>query len=290
MDYSLDSPLISPTKARQAAIQAKDWAYVNAWLSRKYGPNEVPPFERNEDTLKALLAIAAANEAADEEAALLHRAREEIVRAYKKREEEEDPRKKALLEDIETHLDKKGEENLNDLAETAVTLGSLGTSTADLGNGIMELTRDEFDVADQMRNIEALQAYLDKELKALRQKLDDLKSNPVYEIDPNLSEQTAEWNRSTKLLMAKVQEYHERITTLVRTVTKNGPTIQDIVAEEKGVLELQGTVKRLEARINAFHNLPPQLDQARAEYKRLEKEVQQLRQRRDRMFENAASK
>ncbi|KAL1989881.1 hypothetical protein VTN49DRAFT_7078 [Thermomyces lanuginosus] len=290
MDYSLDSPLISPTKARQAAIQAKDWAYVNAWLSRKFSPNEVPPFERNEDTLKALLAIAAANETADEEAALLHRAREEIVRAYKRREEEEDPRKKALLEDLEAHLDEKGEESLNDLAETTVSLGSLSTSTAALGNGIMELTRDEFDVADQMREIEALQVYLDKELKGLRKQLDDLKSNPVYEIDPNLTEQTAEWNRSTKLLMAKVQEYHERITTLTRTVTKNAPTIEDIVAEEKSTLELQDNVKRLEARIKAFHDIPPQLDEARAEYKRLERDVQQLRQRRDRMFESAALK
>lgn len=65
-------PLLSPAKARQAAIQAKDWAYVNSWLSRQYAPKPIPSFERNENTLRTLLALAVANDAADEEATLLH--------------------------------------------------------------------------------------------------------------------------------------------------------------------------------------------------------------------------
>ncbi|GAP89822.2 hypothetical protein SAMD00023353_4100860 [Rosellinia necatrix] len=92
--------IFSPSVARAAASTAKDWAYVDAWLRRQYtnlrqqdadadaaaGPGanaaparprtansskpqttSPPPFERNPETLEALLALVAANEEADEE-------------------------------------------------------------------------------------------------------------------------------------------------------------------------------------------------------------------------------
>ncbi|KKA23008.1 hypothetical protein T310_2887 [Rasamsonia emersonii CBS 393.64] len=290
MESPLDSPLISPAKARQAAIQAKDWAYINSWLTRKYSPNPVPAFERNEDTLKALLAIAAANDAADEEATLVHRAREEVVRAYKAREEAEDPRKRELLEDLEAHLDDKGAASLDDLAETAVTLGTLSTDTTELGHSIMELTREEFDAADQARKIEALQAYLDRELESLKQQIEELKTHPAYETAPDLSAQTAEWTRSTKLLIAKVNEYRDRIASLQRNVNTKGPTIEDLMVEEENVIRIKETVKMLEGRIRSFHGLPPDVDEAKAEYRRLERELHQLQQQRDQMFESVIAK
>jgi HAUS augmin-like complex subunit 1 len=48
----------SPSKARQHALQAKDWAYINAWLVRKHAPGTVPSFERNQDTLDAFMKLA----------------------------------------------------------------------------------------------------------------------------------------------------------------------------------------------------------------------------------------
>ena len=58
--------LFSPSKARQQRALAQDWAHVDAWLSARYG-GRIPSFERNEDTLKELLTLVAANEKADEE-------------------------------------------------------------------------------------------------------------------------------------------------------------------------------------------------------------------------------
>ena len=57
----------SPSKARAQRAQAAEWAQVDSWLSSKYQGRSVPSFERNEDTLKALLALVSANEKADEE-------------------------------------------------------------------------------------------------------------------------------------------------------------------------------------------------------------------------------
>jgi HAUS augmin-like complex subunit 1 len=290
MESPLGSPLFSPAKARQAAIQAKDWAYINSWLTRKYPPNAVPSFERNEDTLKTLLAIAAANDAADEEATLVHRAREEVARAYKAREEAEDTRKRQLLEDLEAHLDDKGVASLDDLAETAVTLGTLSTDTVDVAHAIMELTREEFDAAEQVRKVEALQAYLDREMGSLQQQIQELRTHPAYESPPNLPVQTAEWARSTKLLIAKVNEYRDRIPSLQRNVNTKGPTIEDLMVEEENVIRIKENVRMLEGRIRSFHGLPPDFEEAKTEYKRLERELHQLRQQRDQMFENAVSR
>lgn len=76
MDYDTywtASALFSPSKARQQQAQAKDWSFVDAWLQRRYGTKSVPAFERNEDTLQALLALATLNESADEQRNLVHR-------------------------------------------------------------------------------------------------------------------------------------------------------------------------------------------------------------------------
>jgi HAUS augmin-like complex subunit 1 len=288
--FSLNSSLLSPAKARQAAIQAKDWAYINSWLSSKYSPSPVPPFERNEDTLKILLAIAAANDSVDEEATLLHYAREDVLRGYKARERCEIALKGELLENLEAHLDEQGLKSLDDLAETTVTLAALSTDPAAISQLIIELTKEEFDVAEQVRKTEALQSYLDKESDAVRNQIEELKANEAYEMSPNLPDQVAEWSRNTKLLVAKVEEYRDRITAFQRSVNIKGPTIEELMVEEENVVRIKETVKTLEGRIRMFHGLPADIQGAKSEYKQLECELHQLTQQRDKMFEGLMNK
>ncbi|RHZ58072.1 uncharacterized protein CDV56_103785 [Aspergillus thermomutatus] len=285
----MDSPLLSPAKARQAAIQAKDWAYVNSWLSRQYSPNAVPNFERNEDTLRTLLALAAANDAADEEASLLHRAREEAIREFRAREETEDKQKKELLDELELCLGENGKQNLDDLAETTAVLGALRTETKDLGQSIIELTIEEFDAQQEISKVDMLQKYLEKELAALQEQLDQLKSDPTYEVPADLPALTAEWSRSTKMLTAKLSEYHDRLATLGR-ISSKGPTIEDLVTEEKQISQLKDTIRSLDHRLEMFHDLPKDVQGARAQYRRLERELNQLIERRDSMFESLVDK
>ncbi|EJT75283.1 hypothetical protein GGTG_05220 [Gaeumannomyces tritici R3-111a-1] len=67
-----DAAIFSPSVARAAASAAKDWSYVDAWLASRFRGRPAPPrFERNADTLRALLALAALNESADEQRDLL---------------------------------------------------------------------------------------------------------------------------------------------------------------------------------------------------------------------------
>ncbi|KAI9372048.1 hypothetical protein BJX61DRAFT_534259 [Aspergillus egyptiacus] len=280
----MDGLLASPAKARQAAIQAKDWAYVNSWLSRQYAPNPVPKFERNEDTLRTLLALAAANEAADEEAALLHRAREQTVEGFKSREKMEEKEKVEFLDAVEHYLDDNGARELDDLAETVAVLGALGTSTKDVGQSIIELTREEFETQEQMRRVESLHGYLERELHSLREQLEELNSNPAFETPANLPALTAEWTRGTKMLSAKVSEYQDRTAAMERNSSKR-VTLEKVILEEEQVSRMIESVRSLEAKIQMFHNLPRDIGSARAAYRDLEEELNRLTQQRDSMFE-----
>jgi HAUS augmin-like complex subunit 1 len=281
----IDSPLFSPAKARQQAVQAKDWAYVNSWLSRQYAPKPVPQFERNEDTLRTLIALAAANDTADEEATLLHRAREGTVREYKAREDSEEEMKRVLLDEMEACLDENGSRDLGDLAETTAALGTLSAETTDLGQSIIELTKDEFDARDQVSRVEMLHKYLERELAALREELGTLKSDKAYQTPAELPEMTSEWSRGTKQLIPKIDEYQDRTASLERTRTK-GPTIEHLVAEEESIIGIKDTVAMQEARVRAFRDLPKDIEGATTQYKQLECELARLAQQRNSMLES----
>jgi HAUS augmin-like complex subunit 1 len=281
----MDSPLASPTKARQAAIQAKDWAFVNSWLNRHYAPNPIPKFERNEDTLRTLLALAAANEAADEEAAVLNHAREQTIEGFKAREKSEELQKVEILDEVEHCLDDTGAGNLEDLAETVAVLGTLGTKTTDVGQSVIELTKEEFEAQEQMRRVQSLHGYLERELITLGEQLDKLKSDPAFETPANLPALTSEWTRSTKLLNSKVNEYQDRTTALDRNSNK-GATLEKVMLEEDEVGRMIESMKSLEIKIKMFHDLPKDIASARAKYQDLETELNQLTRERDSMFEN----
>ncbi|PWY88465.1 hypothetical protein BO70DRAFT_331956 [Aspergillus heteromorphus CBS 117.55] len=280
----MDSPLVSPAKARQAAIQAKDWAYVNSWLGRQYAPNPIPNFERNDDTLRTLLALAAANDAADEEATVLHQAREEAVRQFKAGEEMEEKQKTEILDEVEMSLDDNGTRSLEDLAQTTAVLGALSSETRDLGQSIIELTKEEFGVQEQLSKVQTLHSYLETELATLREQLMDLKTNEAFETPANLPAQTAEWTRGTKLLNAKVGEYQDKIASLQRNQSK-GPTLEEVIAEEESVTKMLEAVKTLQTRVAMFHDLPKDIPGARSRYKELERELDELTLQRDGMFE-----
>ena len=282
---AIDTSVLSPSKARQAASQVRDWAYITSWLKRKCFPNPVPQFERNEDTLKVLLDLAAANEAADEEEALLHRARLEFVDSFRGREQSITDSRAGLVDGIEASLDYKGTTLLEDLAETTVVLGALNPAITELGCGITDLTREEFDVAEQLRRLENLQNYLEEQLGSLGSQLDELYNEELYETPTVLPGKTDERIRNTKFLSTKVNEYRDRLAALQRTPEAKGPQIGELVSEEDKVVKLKETVKSLENQVRMFHGLPPNVRKATQEHERLIKEHRDLLRKRDQIFD-----
>lgn len=288
----VDPSVSFPSRARQATSDSGNWAYVTSWLHRKYGPNKVPSFERNEDTLKALLDLAAANYAADEQEDLLHRSRQEVVQHLRTKEEHassSDPGP-GLISGIEASIDRKDSTVLEDLAETSVALGALNPDVTDMACRIADLTREEFDIAEKMRMLSTLQTYLDRELESVGSRLDELNDEGLYEAPADLPARTDEWLRDTKALDAKITEYRNRLAAAENAGELKGPRIKDLTIEEEGIVALRETVKALEDKVKAFHGLPPKLQEAEQEYVRLAKEYRSLLQKRDRLFGNTANR
>ena len=131
MDFdALWSPakVFSPAVAKKNAIAQKDWAYVDQFLAARFAPDPVPRFERNPETLKALLAIVAANEAADEAALLERRVKEKALAELTARdaaiEETRRSRGEPLLVAVEDQLTDDGRRCLNSVALLSVALAS----------------------------------------------------------------------------------------------------------------------------------------------------------------------
>ena len=62
------------------------------------------------------------------------------------------------------------------------------------------------------------------------------------------------------------------------------------MAEEGSVSKLKEMVKALEDRVRMFHDLPKDVPGARAQYRQLERELGQLIEQRDSMFERLVDK
>jgi len=233
--------------------------------------------------------MAAANENADEEEALQYRAREEAVRVFKERaesksEDAHERQKDELLDEVEMCLNEKGKSDLDDLTDTAVVLGNtMNPEPEDLSLSIVELTAEEFDTQDQVAKVDTLHRYLQTELSRLQADLEELKTDEAYQTPADTQSLTAEWTRGTKTLASKIGEYQDRIASLERNQTR-GPTIDKLIIEEEDIIQLRETVKTLEARVEAFHDLPTDVPGARARYRELERELSQLTRQRDNMF------
>lgn len=206
--------VFSPSVARQQSQLAKDWTYVDQWLLTRHSPSPVPSFERNPDTLKALLALAAANEAADEERALEKKVKEKTLSDLQKRDEEAAKTETSILAALEENLTPDGTRALNSIALLSVALGSTSTSSRKLAASLIELTKEEFSIAQQTLRIDGLHKRLQRDLLQLQEQLRALEHGDEYKVPPELAGQAAEWTRTSRHLQRKTEDYQERVEAL----------------------------------------------------------------------------
>lgn len=280
-------PSISPSKARRDAAEAKEWAHISAWLTKKYSPQPVPRFERNSETKQALRELVMASEAADREVELVQRAEREELRRY----EEAAARSRGvgnpcreMVEVVVQRLDEEGTKALRELAEASLRLGSLSPDAREMGRRIVELTQAKFEMEEQLRRIAELQSRLEREVDAMRKRIDCVQAREDEVEREEIQQQTAQLNREMRQVTVKVGEYNEQIATLER-LEINSPDIGEVKEQECTVRKSQAKVKALERLIANFHNLPPDLEMAKGEYQRAKSELQELKRQRDALFQ-----
>ncbi|KAF1839664.1 hypothetical protein BDW02DRAFT_486498 [Decorospora gaudefroyi] len=293
MDNLTPSDLFSPSKARQQRAQAQDWAHIDSWLSYKYAGRTVPTFERNEETLKVLRELSMANERADEERAVLERVEREALKELDEVEKNEDDER--ILSTLEASLTPEGEQALDALASTAVALNAPTADAQTMAHILIQHTMTAQNLTNQLAHIQTLQNYLDKQQSLLRTQLDELQTNPAFATPSNLARQTTEQTRQVKHLRAKIREHEDKLSSLQssqsRSMTPGSQhigspeAISEMLEQQKALNALREKVERLEREVDEFAGLPADREAARKEVGKLEVKLDELRRRRDELFE-----
>ncbi|KAG9231431.1 hypothetical protein BJ875DRAFT_118788 [Amylocarpus encephaloides] len=275
------SAIFSPSVARQQIAAAKDWNYVDSWLPSKFNGKTPPAFERNNDTLKALLALAAVNESADEERELLSGVEAKSLRELQAREAA-DPNAQ-LRNSIEGALTRVGQTSLEALAAVSVPLNQPIVDLESMGRKVIDLNVAAYDLDQATDRVTILETHVKAELVKINALVDELQGED-YQPPSDLTKRTTEYQRKIKGLASKLPELKERIATLDAT-SRIPITREDVLAEEEKYKALLGVVKELEGRVNTYHGLPQDTDLARLELESLRVELRSLTRERDSMFE-----
>lgn len=295
--FAPDTAIFSPSVARLAATTAKDWSYVDAWLASKYKGRSPPPFERNPDTLKALLALAGLNETADENRDLVARvaadALKELQDAADERRLRESHGAKIDLIDfkedfygaLEDSLTKDGKASLDAMASSAVQLGMALPEPAQIGQAMLHLQARDFDLEQAAARVGIMQRYIDLEAARLSGLLEEVSGNE-YRPPADLARQNLDMQRKAKAMAKKLPEIKDKVSSLARAVGVPNPTIEQVRLEEETYLELLELKRSLDQKLNEFEGLPPDTEEARSHLDTMRRELRNVTDRRDAVFEN----
>lgn len=273
------SALFSPSKARVQQAQAKDWAAVEAWISKKYG-SRIPPFERNEDTLQALLALANLNENADEQRSQVERIEKAALASLTRKQGGLHEEALQMLQAELSH-----EAHLDTLAETVVALDCPSTNTQDVARHIILLNTTEFQLRQQLSQAEQQLANLKLESQRMHNLAKDLASTD-FEAPTDVVDNTTEWVKTTKTLKAKVAEYDERLSASRPSSSSNA--LEHVDRKKLELEKQQQRLRDLEMELKAFQELPTDARLARAKLEEARRHLRQLTTRRNELFENLA--
>ncbi|USP73247.1 hypothetical protein yc1106_00521 [Curvularia clavata] len=293
MDSLTPSDLFSPSKARQQRAQAQDWAQIDSWLSYKYAGRTVPTFERNEETLKVLRELSMANERADEERAVFERVEREALRELDEVQRDDEDRR--ILSRLKASLTPEGEQALDALASTAVTLNTPTANLESIAHALIYDTTTSQNLSNQLAHIATLQGYVDKQQSLLRTQLHELQTNPAFTTPANLQRQTTEQTRQVKHLRTKIREYEDKLSSLQSSQSRSmtpssknigsAEAINDMLEQQKALDELREKVEGIEREVAEFAGLPADKEAARKEVGKLEVRLDEVRKRRDELFE-----
>jgi HAUS augmin-like complex subunit 1 len=273
--------LFSPSKARAVQAQAKDWASVDSWLAKRYPSKRLPAFERNEETLQALLELATLNDSADEQRSLVDRIEKSSLQAMSRRRAAESEGNAEILKLLMTAL--KDCESLAGLAETVVALECPDTDVATMARALADLTAQNFDAEQQAMRAETQVQAMKSDQANVSAQLKELKRDD-FQPRSNLPELTAEWSRNTKQLKAKIGEYDDRLAGL-KASQQPAVTLEDVASLGKDLSAQQQWLAELNAHLTAYQSLPSDPKAARAALEKARVELRSQVQERDQLFE-----
>src|SRR5271156_3589009 len=197
MAHLSPSAIFSPSIARQQLATAKDWNYIDGWLNTKFNGKSAPPFERNNDTLKALLALAALNETADEDCELLSKVEAKSLQELQRKDAADHDGE--ILNAIEDRLTREGHASLDALSAAGVALKQPFAETERLAHKAVDLKVTSFNLEQASDRVAILHRHLSTELEHITVLVEELQGD-TYRPSSELPKQTLDYQRKTKVL------------------------------------------------------------------------------------------
>ena len=278
MEHSVD-PLLSPSKAARAASDSRAWSDIHAFLAPLFHPSPIPPFERNPATLPALQSLISHSEAQTERNALLA-----SIKAEALKELSITPTDPTLpvLDTINKSLTEEGSQALDDLASLSIVFGGASVEPIAMAQSVVNLTRSENEISQQLQRVEILHQQLKLELLRAQELLQKLRNDDSFQQSDSIAQRTRDWTRGTKQMNMKIGEYKDRASRLERAgAAKPEVDLPQIKGQEKELRDLEKRVRGLEGRVRGFEGLPPDKDLALLEVERMRRELEGLVRKRD---------
>lgn len=319
--------IFSPSVARAAASAAKDWSYVDSWLHAKYAPLhlKVPSFERNPETLKALLALATANEAADDprqQIADLESATQEklntsnttsLDRTAAQAQDDITPSfpspsasltyheaKQSIFSSLSASLTPAGQEALTSLSHSQTL--SLPVTQGDpihLASSFLSLSTELNNLEQARQRLDLLSSHITCATASIEKLLVRLRRHPGCSPAAGLAKENLEVQRRIRMLAGQtLPQLKEKVANLADAVVggdgggscgeeegRGMVTVEQVRREQEAYLELLRRKHELDVKVRAFQGLPPDIEQARRALELLREGLRSLTSRRDEAFE-----
>ncbi|KAF7549201.1 hypothetical protein G7Z17_g6544 [Cylindrodendrum hubeiense] len=293
---SEDSAIFSPSVARIAASTARDWSYIDTWLVAKLHPRPVPAFERNADTLKALLALASLNDTADEERQLLAKSESAALKELSLQQSTSQfvtgndhtrarrPLRQGLLDAVQHNLPAEGHTALDAMSSMALQLGIAFPEPEDLGRRMVGLQASIQETEQMKSRVDILHRHIEEETSKIHNLLRLLQGDE-YKPPPHLAKQNLELQRKVKTMSAKMPDLQDRVAALSASADASHPTTADIARDEQEYLAILAEKRDLDLQMANFHGLPSNPDMARSELEALRGQLRTFTSQRDAVFE-----
>ncbi|GJN71612.1 hypothetical protein VFPFJ_02292 [Purpureocillium lilacinum] len=286
--------IFSPSVARIAASTARDWAYVDSWLASKLPAGRAPPsFERNSETLKALLSLSAHNEAADDERLLLARADDAALDELRTHHQSlpqggllpQQSLQANVLAAVEEGMPKEGASALGSLARLAVLAGDAEADPQGLARSIVALQASLFDTEQMAARVEAVLHHAERAAGEAADLLNNLQDQS-YRPPSDMAKRNLDLQRSIKVVSSAPPPEHTDRTAAADSSPLPHPTVEDVADQEHHLFELLARRRELEHQMAAFAGLPSDPDMARSEVDALRRQLRAVTSHRDAAFED----
>ncbi|ATY64765.1 hypothetical protein CCM_01219 [Cordyceps militaris CM01] len=292
LDADAPATMFSPSVARIAATEARDWSFVDSWVASQFPGRQPPPFEHNADTLRALLGLIALNDTASEEARLLARVdRDALVEIPPSADAAASARpatlaamRDSLLDIVEQELPKEGRVALHAMSSMAVSASIALPEPEQLGAAILATQSAIFETEQMTSRADALEWHIHAEIEHANHVL-NLMLDEIGNVPEGLGKRNMELQRTVKAMKSQVPVFEKSVASLKSSAASSDFTVHDILREEQEYLALVEKRRELEGRISVFRGLPSDPDLARHELNAYRKELQSITSRRDAAFQ-----